>query len=190
VGFGGRLVPEKGMDVLLRAAASLPRVRVLVLGDGPERVRLEQLARSLGLDRRVHFAGHVGSIELARWLSSLDSLALPSRTAHGWTEQFGRILIEAMACGVPVVASGSGEIPHVIGDAGVLVAEGDPVALAAALASLTRDTDRCASLALAGQRRVLERFTHAAVADATAAFYRQLLRSEDGSERRLAGMSR
>ena len=175
VGFGGRLVPEKGVDVLLGAAALLPGVRVLVLGDGPERGSLEQLARFLGISDRVYFAGHVGSLELPHWLTALDALVLPSRTTTGWTEQFGRILVEAMACGVPVIGSRSGEIPHVIGPAGLLVPEGNARALAAAVAALGRDPGRCASLVTAGRQRVREHYTNTTIAAATAAFYRDLL---------------
>ncbi len=178
VGFGGRLVAGKGVDLLLRAAASLPRVRVLILGDGPERPRLQALAAALDLRGRVRFQGRVESTEMPRWLSGLDVLALPSRTTRTWSEQFGRILVEAMACGVAVVASRSGEIPHVLGRAGVLVPEGDVLALAARLQILGADRELRSRLGRAGRRRVLDRFTHAAVAHATAAFYETLVAPE------------
>ena len=175
VGFGGRLVPEKGVGLLVRAVAALPGVRLAVAGDGPERAGLAALARELGIAERVSFRGRVASTEMPGWLSALDALALPSLATRSWAEQFGRILVEAMACGVPVVASRSGEIPHVVGDAGVLVPEGDAAALRAALERLAADADARARLARAGRERVLRRFTQARVANDTLSFYGEIL---------------
>lgn len=175
VGFGGRLVPEKGADLLVRAVASLPGARLALIGDGPERPRLEALARGLGTDGRVSVLGHVASTDMPDRLRALDVLALPSRTTPRWAEQFGRILIEAMACGVAVVGARSGEIPHVIGDAGVLVPEGDADALRRALLALRDDPASRARLAARGRARVLERFTHARIVADTVRFYHALL---------------
>jgi glycosyltransferase involved in cell wall biosynthesis len=101
-------------------------------------------------------------------------LVLPSLSRPNWVEQFGRVLIEAMACGVPVVGSASGEIPWVIGDAGVLFPEGDIEALAQALQELIDDEGRRAQLAEKGRARVLGQFTQAQVAEATARVYAAL----------------
>ncbi|MET0400370.1 MAG: glycosyltransferase [Longimicrobiaceae bacterium] len=175
VGFGGRLVPEKGVRLLVRAVAALPGARLVVAGDGPERAGLAALARELGAGERVSFRGRVASTEMPAWLGALDVLALPSLATRGWAEQFGRILVEAMACGVPVVASRSGEIPHVVGDAGVLVPEGDAAALRDALERLAADAGARARLARRGRERVLRRFTQARVAADTLRFYGELL---------------
>ncbi|HEX2092326.1 MAG TPA: glycosyltransferase, partial [Longimicrobiaceae bacterium] len=175
VGFGGRLVPEKGVDLLVRAVADLPDVALVVAGEGPERGRLVSLARELGAAERVHFRGQVPSTEMPVWLSALDALALPSLATRSWAEQFGRILVEAMACGVPVVASRSGEIPYVVGDEGLLVPEGDVAALRAALERLAADSDLRGRLACSGRERVLRRFTQARIAADTLDFYGRLL---------------
>ena len=106
---------------------------------------------------------------------TLDVLVLPSRSRPNWKEQFGRVLIEAMACGVPVVGSTCGEIPMVIGDAGLIFPENDCAALTAALQSLLDDRAQRTALAAAGRRRVLERFTMQQVAADTVAAYRRLL---------------
>ena len=180
VGFGGRLVPEKGVHVLLDAAARLPAARLLFLGDGPERPRLEARARRAGLRDRVRFAGRVPSLAVPRWLAACDVVVLPSLRRAGWAEQFGRILVEAMACGVPVVGSASGEIPKVIGDAGRVVPEGDDAALARALAALAGRPGERARLGARGRARVLERFTHERIAAETAAFYRAVLDAARG----------
>ena len=102
---------------------------------------------------------------------SLDLLVLPSRTRPNWKEQFGRVLIEAMACGVPVLGSDSGEIPRVIGDAGVVFPEEDLEALRFQLQRLMEDPTARKSLAAAGRERVLARFTMAEVARRTVAVY-------------------
>jgi glycosyltransferase involved in cell wall biosynthesis len=87
-------------------------------------------------------------------LAKMDTLVLPSRTEVFWKEQFGRVLVEAMACGVPVVGSDSGEIPHVIADAGIVVPEGDPHALALALLRLRGDEGLRRSFIAKGHARV------------------------------------
>jgi len=101
-------------------------------------------------------------------------LVLPSVSRLNWVEQFGRVLIEAMACGVPVAGSNCGEIPHVIGDAGLVFPEGEAGALADALAALASDPARRAALAERGRARVLAQFTQAQVAATTARVYREM----------------
>lgn len=176
IGYAGRLVEEKGLFVLLEALAGL-RIswRLSLFGDGPLRAALAARARTLGIGHRVLFHAPVPSVEMPRRLVGLDALALPSLTRPNWKEQFGRVLIEAMACGVPVVGSTSGEIPVVVGDAGLVVPEGDSRALRAALERLASDRALSAELADRGRARVLERFTHQHVADRTLAVYRCIL---------------
>ncbi|MCU1538557.1 MAG: glycosyltransferase [Humibacillus sp.] len=153
VGYAGRLAPEKGVDTLLRAAALVPDLVVRIAGDGPERSALEALAHDLSLDGRVHFVGVVPSAELPSFYRSLDVLAVPSLTTASWVEQFGRVVLEAMACGTPVVVSDSGALPGVVGDAALVVPEGDPAALAAALRQAGSDPDTHVRLRSAGLRR-------------------------------------
>jgi glycosyltransferase involved in cell wall biosynthesis len=105
----------------------------------------------------------------------LDTLVVPSRTRPNWKEQFGRVLVEAMASGVPVVGSDSGEIPHVIGDAGLIFPEGQADVLRAHLARLLGNADLRTDLARRGRERVLERFTQAQVAAQTYQVYRSVL---------------
>src|SRR5690606_39842146 len=96
----------------------------------------------------------------------------------GWAEQFGRILIEAMACGVPVIGSRSGEIPRVIGEAGLLVAEGDERGLTEAIRALSGEAELRTGLGARGRARVLDRFANDRIAADTAMFYRTLLRRQ------------
>jgi glycosyltransferase involved in cell wall biosynthesis len=171
VGFVGRLVPEKGVDLLLEAAAGVPDAWVLILGGGPEERRLRSRADALGIAARVRFVGALPSTAVASWLPALDVLALPSLTTPGWAEQFGRALVEAMACGVAVVGSDSGEIGAVIGDAGTVVPEGSVSALRDALSRLLGDRSELRRLAHAGRSRVLERFTQDVIVEQTVSFY-------------------
>ena len=171
-----RLVAEKGVDLLLRAAAGLPGAwRVRVAGEGPERPLLERLAQELGIGARVLFDGAIPSGQMAAYLQQLDALVLASRTRPNWKEQFGRVLIEAMACGVPVIGAQSGEIPHVIGDAGLTFPEEDVAALRACLQALLEAPDRRAELGRRGRARVLAHYTQREIAAQTVAVYRDIL---------------
>ena len=109
--------------------------------------------------------------------ASMDVLALPSRTTETWKEQFGRVLIEAMACRVPVVGSDSGEIPNVIADAGLVFPEYDPAALADLLIALAQQPVLREHLAQRGYERAITHFTQARIAKQTYAVYQQVLQS-------------
>jgi glycosyltransferase involved in cell wall biosynthesis len=175
IGYGGRLAPEKGVDLLLRAVAAMDGGgRLIVMGTGAERERLEGLARRLKLDDRVSFEETIPSTRMPDFYRKLDVLVLPSRSRPNWIEQFGRVLIEAMACGVPVVGSDCGEIPSVIGDAGLIFPEEDVDALRECLVRLMCDSNLRADLALRGRARVLAHFTQAQIAAQTVAVYREL----------------
>lgn len=146
VGAVARCDRRKGLDVLIEAAASasasVPSLRLLLVGDGPERSRLHAQAAARGLESRVTFAGRRSDVR--PFLAAMDLFAAPSRT-----EGQGVALIEALACGLPVVGSRVGGIPEVVpeGRCGLLVAPGAPEALATAIAALARDPDRRAAMA-------------------------------------------
>ncbi|MCS6776735.1 MAG: glycosyltransferase, partial [Chthonomonadaceae bacterium] len=115
MGFVGRLVSEKGVYDLLQSLTHLPeRVHLLCIGDGPERPALEGEVRRLRLESRVLFTGSLPYRQLPEWIHRMDALVLPSHTTPRWKEQFGRVLIEAGACGKPVIGSSSGAIPEVV----------------------------------------------------------------------------
>ncbi|HET7568456.1 MAG TPA: glycosyltransferase family 4 protein [Gaiellaceae bacterium] len=159
VGYAGRLVPEKGVLELARATQRLEGARLLLVGEGPLRAEAEALGAEVRTTR--HEA-------MAAAYAEMDVLALPSRTTATWAEQFGRVLVEALWCGVPVVGSDSGEIPWVIETTGggLVVPEGDEDALAAALRELRDDPRRRAELAERGRREVAARFSVEAAAGA------------------------
>jgi glycosyltransferase involved in cell wall biosynthesis len=170
------LTAEKGVDVLLESAARLDGDwRLRFVGSGPLRDVIPARAAELGIGERVSVEPGVPSTDVPARLRELDVLVLPSLTTPSWKEQFGRVLQEAMACAVPVIGSDSGEIPHVIGDAGLIVPEGDAEALGAALGQLMANPTLCQQLGQRGRARALERFTQASVAAQTVDVYRQVM---------------
>ena len=175
VGYAGGLLPEKGLDTLLHAVAARNEPwRLRLAGQGEAEGALRALAATLGITDRVEFVGKVESDAMPDFYRTLDVFVLPSRTTPSWKEQFGRVLIEAMAAGVVVVGSDSGEIPHVIGDAGCIFPEGDVAALHEHLAALQQTPARRAELAAAGRTRVQAAFTMQSIAARTVEVYRQL----------------
>jgi glycosyltransferase involved in cell wall biosynthesis len=179
IAFVGRLVVEKGLDTLIDAveqlirSGGLPPVRLRIIGDGPQRAELVHRAAALG--DVVQWMGAQPPAQIARQLLDIDVLVLPSRTTSVWKEQFGRVLVEAMACGVPVVGSNSGAIPEVIGDAGLIFPEGDANALADCLQRLIASPALRAELAQRGLARVQAQYTQERIAQETAQFYRQII---------------
>ena len=178
--FVGRLVERKGVHVLLRALARLPDdspVRLVVCGDGPERPRLEALARELGVAGRVELAGRVDDERLRREYAEADAFVLPAIVdARGDTEGLGVVLLEAMNSRVPVVASDAGGITDIVEHerTGLLVPPGDEGALATALARLARDPALARALGEAGYRRLTERFTWDAIVSKWMAIYERV----------------
>ena len=176
VGFVGRLVHDKGVQVLLDAFARLPdpSARLLIVGTGPDRAALLAQAARLGIDGRIVWLAALPHEEVVDCLRAMDLMVVPSITAARWKEQFGHVLIEAMACGVPVIGSDSGEIPNVIGAAGLTFPEGDAAALGEALVHLQAEPAGREELGRRGRERVLECFTHQVLADRTLEIYARL----------------
>lgn len=175
IGFVGRFSPEKGVDTLIKALALLPEGCVLVLvGNGPERSTLQAMAQALGVSAKVQWVPWVDSGEVVEYLNAFDVLALPSRTRWSVKEQFGRVLVEAMSCETCVVGSDSGEIPNVVGDAGLIFHEGEERELAERLRQLVDGLSLRDALRHRGRQRVLEHFTYAKIASDTVNFYRSI----------------
>jgi glycosyltransferase involved in cell wall biosynthesis len=177
IGCVGRLVAEKGLDTLLEALAEnrAERWHLTVVGEGPDRERLERFTSEHRLAARVRWMGALPPDRLARLWPELDVLVLPSHKLPAWTEPVGQVLMEAMANEVAVVGSDAGVIPEVIGDSGVIVPPGDPVALAAALRRLATDATR-RPLVQAARARAMQRFSDDAVAEATMRFWGEILK--------------
>ncbi len=180
IGYIGRFVPEKGIDVLIDAARLLQfSARIVLAGDGPEREQLVSLAEKNGLSGHIEWHGAIPHDRLPDFYRGLDILVLPSRTTRNWQEQFGRVLVEAMACGTAVVGSSCGAIPEVIGDAGVVFPEGDANILADRLNELAKSPEKRTSLAERGTERVRRMYTHRQQA---AVLHNSLLRILENSD--------
>jgi glycosyltransferase involved in cell wall biosynthesis len=174
--FVGRLAPEKGLDTLVEATAQLRSPVLLVLaGSGPCRGALAGQAERAGIGQATRFAGDLDFGQVADLLSAADVLVLPSRSTPVWKEQFGRVLIEAMGCELPVVGSDCGSIPAVLGGNGLIFPEGDAVALAAQLRRLRDAPEFRRQLGRRGREFVMREHTPEKRATETIDFYRQLL---------------
>lgn len=188
VGYVGRFVAEKGLLTVAKALAGLRDVawRWLLVGRGDLKARLMQQATDLGIGDRLIWVESVPHTEVPRYLNAMDALVLASQTtnqvqtltASGWKEQFGHVLIEAMACRVPVIGSDSGEIPHVIGKAGLVFPEGNADALREQLRSLFHHPDQAANLAQQGYERAIAHYTNRVLARQQLDFYKSLLASD------------
>ncbi len=166
IGFAGRLIASKGLDDLLAAARLLEApVELLLIGNGELR---EQLEGAEIPGSRVRVLDGLSHAEMPQGYAQLDVLALPSHTTATWKEQFGRVIIEALSCGVPVVGSDSGEIPWLIGltGGGIVFEEGNVAGLSAALGRLRAEPGLRSSLAAAGRANVERMFTVPAATDA------------------------
>lgn len=165
IGFVGRYIPLKRIDLLLRAARKLDfEYQLLLVGGGPAKSEWLALSRELNIDNRIVWRDPVPHSEVPSLLCAMDVLVLPSSTGSLWKEQFGRVLIEAMACEVPVVGSSSGEIPSLIDDAGLVFQEDDEDDLVLKLSELYESPQRRHELAEKGLKRIRERFSIPVVA--------------------------
>ncbi|MFI5267587.1 MAG: glycosyltransferase, partial [Chloroflexota bacterium] len=175
VGFSGRLVEQKGLWVLCEAFEQLPPdCRLLLVGSGPLEGLLRARAEANGWIDRLTISA-AASTQMPDLYRQMDCLALPSLTTPAWKEQFGRAAVEAMACGIPVVGSDSGEIPHVLNGAGLTVPEGDAGALASALRRLYDSSSERHELGHKGRKRVEEGFTQSQIAHQTHEVYRAII---------------
>jgi glycosyltransferase involved in cell wall biosynthesis len=153
VGYFGRLESYKGVQVLIDAVATLPGIELILHGDGSTHADLTAQVERLGIGDRVRFAGFTEQSSLPAAYHDVDVVAVPSLRTRRWVEQFGRVAVEAMASGVPVVASDEGALPDVVSGAGILVAAGDVAAWCDALASLAGNSQQLTSLRAAGLER-------------------------------------
>ena len=171
VGYFGRLVKEKGVDVLLRAAQVCPNVHVEIYGDGPELADLKSLASSLGLGERARFNGHITDVVSA--MAALDVIAVPSV----WDEAFPYSILEAMALGKPVVASRAGGIPEVVEDhqTGRLFDRGSHVGLAVVLTDMAAANAVLVKMGERARKVQQDEYTVPKMAERIEAVYRKVL---------------
>jgi glycosyltransferase involved in cell wall biosynthesis len=187
VGFVGRFVPEKGILTLIKALGGLQDLpwKLLLLGRGELKEAILKTAAEIGIKERLILIESVPHDRVPRYLNLMNTLVLPSETTYefktltavGWKEQFGHVLIEAMACQVPVIGSDSGEIPNVIAEAGLIFPEGNSTALQKCLRQLMEQPQLAQTLAQQGYERAMSQYTNKALAQQLLTFYQDLLNS-------------
>ncbi len=182
VGYLGRLVPAKGIDVLLHSLQECPDGCEAWIGGEGDLSTWKAEAEKLGVAHRVHWVGAIPSKQVADFLRTLHCLVLPSRTTPRWKEQFGRVLVEAMACGVPVIGSNSGEIPRVIGEGGFVFREGDAHQLAQHIRTLSEQTETWKALSCAARERAVRHFSMEKVAAGYVAFWNSVSKTPKQSK--------
>jgi len=174
IGYLGRFIPEKGLGLLMRVLDRLQTPwRALFIGTGTMESSLATWAH--GYPEQVRICTNVRHNEVPQYLNAMDILVAPSQTMPNWREQFGRMLIEAFACGVPVIGSDSGEIPYVIQDAGLVVGEKDESGWVAAISDLLNSPSQRRELAYKGLERSHTFYTWPIVAKQHLQFFTELL---------------
>ncbi|MEH2298819.1 MAG: hormogonium polysaccharide biosynthesis glycosyltransferase HpsO [Nostoc sp.] len=189
VGFVGRFVQEKGLLTLLQALINLKNKpwKLLLLGRGELQTELIKMAVENNIKERLILIESVPHDEVTNYINLMSTLVLPSETTSkfktltsaGWKEQFGHVIIEAMACQVPVIGSDSGEIPYVIGDAGLVFPEGDAQALANCLVQLIDKPYFAHTLGEMGYQKAMIKYTNKALAKQQLEFYQELVDSQE-----------
>jgi L-malate glycosyltransferase len=185
IGFVGRFVPEKGIMTLIEALVTLKDKpwKFLLIGRGELRAEIMQKAIEHNIKDKIIIIENVAHHEVPKYINLMSTLVLPSETTYkfktltaiGWKEQFGHVIIEAMASQVPVIGSNSGEIPYVIGDAGLIFPEGDIQALANCLLQLIDNPEYAQHLGEMGFQKAMVKYTNKALAKEQLEFYKELL---------------
>ncbi len=172
VGFSGRLVPAKGLSLLMQALEACKEPwRALFLGAGQMEPELRRWSARFGDNVRILRVPH-DAVPL--YVNAMDVLCAPSQTTPAWREQFGRMLVEAFACGVPVIGSNSGEISNVVGGAGVIVDENDVAAWAHAIQDLLSSPEKRRQLSDSGLELARSRYAWPVIAREYLAFFEKL----------------
>ncbi|HPO12301.1 MAG TPA: glycosyltransferase family 4 protein [Candidatus Hydrogenedentes bacterium] len=180
--FVGWFLPRKGIDFLLvalREALNDPafqkkRIRLLAIGSGPGKDRVDQLVKRLGIEQACVFPGALPYDQMPEAFRAADVFVLPSIATPEWQEQFGMSLIEAMACGVPVISTWTGAIPEIVGDAGILCQPNDALSLHTALKDLMNMHEKRLELAQQGRERAERHFSLAQYAENLSGVYQAL----------------
>ena len=173
LGYVGRLIEEKGIDDAIDALAKLPEtVTLAIMGEGPYAAQIKARIRSLGLESRVTFQGWDSPKAVAEFIRSLDILVLLTRTTGSVREQFGRVILEAQSCGVPVLGSQCGSIPLVIGAGGWVVPEKSPQGIVQCVESILKNPNELRVRREAGLANIGLRFTFRVVAETLATVWR------------------
>jgi glycosyltransferase involved in cell wall biosynthesis len=184
IGYVGRLIEAKGLMDIVNAMGMLGAdagVTLVFLGSGPFQAVLEKRITELNLGNAVRFFPPRKMEELPEVMNALDALLLVSRTTATWKEQFGRVIIEAHACGTPVIGSDSGAIPEVINQGGLIVREGQAADICNAVRKLKENTALCQEMGQVGRSQVEELYTWKRVSQRMQEIYEKVLNRNEAA---------
>jgi len=174
IGYLGRFIPDKGLNLLMQVLDKLEAPwRAMFVGTGPMESSLRTWAERY--PGRVRICTNVKHNDVPQYLNAMDILCAPSQTMPNWREQFGRMLVEAFACGIPVIGSDSGEIPHVIKDAGIVVGEKDELGWVGAISELLESPSLRQEIAAKGLERARSVYAWSIVARQHLEFFTEIL---------------
>lgn len=181
IGFVGRIAHQKGIDTLIEAAHLLRQqglhFHLQICGSGVDMETFQTLAHDYNLDDFITWRGGVSHDEVPQEIAKMDLLVLPSRSVSTWKEQFGHVLIEAMAIGIPVIGSTCGEIPNVVGRSDLVFPEGDAHALTKILARFIQDRDWWQQMAQYSLDRVDQQYSHQRIAERSIELWQNVLKA-------------
>ncbi|MEM1239881.1 MAG: glycosyltransferase [Cyanobacteria bacterium P01_H01_bin.26] len=181
IGFVGRIAHQKGIDTLIEAAYLLRQqghdFHLYICGSGTDMETFQTLAQDYDLEGMITWRGGVSHDQVPQEIAKMDLLVLPSRTVSTWKEQFGHVLIEAMAIGIPVVGSTCGEIPNVIDRSELVFPEGDAHGLTQILARFIQDRDWWQEMAQYSLDRVAQHYSHQRIAERSISLWRSILKA-------------
>ena len=179
IGFIGKISKEKGILDLIEAVSKINRkIQLLIIGNGDLKKEVEHLVKLLGLQQRTILIDAISHSQVPDYLNCMDLLVVPSITMPHWKEQFGRMIVEGMACEVPVIGSDSGEIPTTIGKGGLIFKEKDITDLKEKIETLIKSRNLRTTLAKNARKRVSENFTWKAIAEKQYQVYKELMSQE------------
>ncbi|MFX1552327.1 MAG: glycosyltransferase family 4 protein [Promethearchaeota archaeon] len=176
VGFVGKITRQKGILNLIRAVSVINgKIQLLIIGNGDLKEEVRHLIKVSGLEKRSILMEAVSHSQVPSYLNCMDALVVPSISLSNVREQFGRVIIEGMACEVPVIGSDSGEIPVTIGSAGLIFKEGDVADLRDKIEALIKNRSLRAMLAEKGRKMVLDKFSWKVIAKKQHQVYTELM---------------
>ena len=176
VGFVGKITRQKGvLDLIEEVSQINKKIQLFIIGNGDLREKVESRVEALGFGQRAIIIDAVPHSQIPDYLNCMDLLIFPSVSLPNIREQFGRVIIEGMACEVPVIGSDSGEIPVTIGEAGLIFKEGDVADLRDKIEVLIRNRSLRALLAGKGRKRILDKFSWKVIAKKQHQVYTELM---------------
>lgn len=171
IGYVGRFLKMKGLDILIDAVSRLEKCELMLIGSGDWEQPMRELIERKKLSERTQILSPIAHEKLPPYLACMDVLVLPSRTTKDWMEQMGRVMIEAMAMGVPVIGAESGAIPEVLDDAGLLYPEQESRSLVKCIENVRQNADVRREMIRRGKLRIQERYNWKRFADETYQLY-------------------